>query len=286
MLLIFFLVGISAAGNQPDEVIDFDAITFYLSQTSSGKFNLIHGEYRESIAPNSASELVVKLADPRAIGVVNDVQTAGVVLVTDLGGSGTFYDLALLLKGPEGWKHVDTAYLGDRVKIQSIKLLGNEMIIDMTTHGPQDALCCPSVHVMKHFAVDTGRLVAVDPTTADDEGAGIVGSVWKWNGTVYSDGKRVVPPDPKSYTVQFLKDGTLAVKADCNSKGGSYAVKGDKISITITNSTLAACPEGSLEDRFVHDLTGGAARFALESDAPSLDLHYESWAMKFSNQQK
>jgi len=120
-------------------------------------------------------------------------------------------------------------------------------------------------------------------TFAQDETAGMVGPVWRWEQTLDSEGKKVVPADPKSYTVKFLEDGTLAVKADCNSKGGIYAIKGDNLSITITHSTLAACPEGSLEDRFVHDLTGGAARVVLVPDARALDLHYGSWTMKFSN---
>ena len=282
MLLIFSLLGMTTAVNIYNEVIDFDSITFFSSRTSSGKFKLVHGEYRESIVPNSAAELVVKLTEQRAIGVVNGAQTAGVVLETDLGGSGTFYDFALLFKGPEGWKHVDTAFLGDRVNIQSIELQGNEMIIEMTTHGPQDALCCPTLRVVNRFAVGTGRLVAVNPTTADDEGAGIVGPVWEWEGTVYSDGKRVDPPDPKNYTIQWLKDGTLLIKADCNSKGGSYSLKGDSLTVIITLSTLAACPEGSMEDRFVHDLTNGAARVVTRSDTLSLDLIFEAWTTTFS----
>lgn len=250
-----------------------------------GKVKLSHGEYREAVAPGSAAELVVKLTGQKAIGIVNGIPTSGVILVTDSGGSGTFYDLVLVLKGREAWKHVDTAFLGDRVKIHSVELKGNEFVVDLTTHGPQDPMCCPTLQVKKRFAVETGRLVAVDEKTLEQEVAGIVGPVWQWEQTLDSDGKKVGPADPKSYTVQFLENGTLAIKADCNSKGGSYSIKGDKLSITITHSTRAACPEDSLEDRFAHDLTG-AARFFQKQDARSLDLQYDSWTMKFSRQNK
>jgi heat shock protein HslJ len=160
------------------------------------------------------------------------------------------------------------------------------IIIDMTTHGPPDALCCPTIHTVKRFAVETGRLVAANPKIPDEEGLWIVGPLWEWNGTVYNDGKRVVPPDSKIYTIQWLKNGTLLIKADCNSKGGSYSIKGDNLSVTITHSTLAACPEGSLEGRFVHDLTGGAARLVTHPDTLSLDLNYDAWTMTFSRKKE
>ena len=217
---------------------------------------------------------------------MNGALTAGVVISTDLSGSGTFYDLALLLKGAGGWKHIDTAFLGDRIKIHSVALRGNEMIIEMTTHGPQDALCCPTLRMTKRFAVESDRLVSVPPKTADDEGVGFVGPIWEWNQTVYNDGRRVGPPDSTHYTVQWLKDGTLAVKADCNSKGGSYSLQGDSLSVTITRSTLAACPEDSLENLFVHDLTGGLASWVSRPETHFLDLNYDAWTMTFSRQQK
>jgi len=147
--------------------IDFDSITFSSTRTRSGTVQFSHGEYRERGVPGSAADVVVTLTTHRAIGVVNGEPIAGVVMATDLGGSGTFYDLALLIKKPDGWTHVDTQFLGDRVKIRSVALRGNELIIDMATHGPQDPLCCPTHRVRRAFAVDSGRLVAVK-TTGDD----------------------------------------------------------------------------------------------------------------------
>jgi heat shock protein HslJ len=281
-VIAFSFLGICAAACAQDGIIDLDSITFHSSRASSGTVTLSHGEYREAIVPGSTAELVVKLTERRATGVVNGIQTAGVILVTDTGGSGMFYDLALLSKGSEGWNHIDTVFLGDRVKIHSVELQGREMIIDMTTQGPQDAMCCPTREVKKRFAVQAGRLVVVDEKSTDLEPAGIIGPVWQWEGTLSNDGKKVVPADQKNYTVQLSKDGTLAIKADCNAKGGSFSIAEGKLSITITHSTLAACPEGSLEDQFVHDLTGAARVF--NSDARSLDLHYDSWMMKFSRQ--
>jgi len=144
-----------------DTTIDFDSILFSSTRTRSGNVRFAHGEYRERLAPGSASELVVTVTDRWAMGDVNGGEAVGVVLATDLGGSGTFYDLALLMKTPEGWRHADTVFLGDRVRIRSVALHGNRLVVDMISHAPHDPLCCPSSREKRVFAIDTGRLVLV-----------------------------------------------------------------------------------------------------------------------------
>lgn len=101
--------------------------------------------------------------------------------------------------------------------------------------------------------------------------------------TVYSDDRRVVPADSRNYTVQFREDETLNVKADCNLKGGSYSSSpGDKrLSIAITHSTMAACPEESLENEFERELSAATSYFIKDGEL-YLDLEYDSGTMRFS----
>ena len=114
---------------------------------------------------------------------------------------------------------------------------------------------------------------------------GIIGPVWQWTQTLYNDDRTVVPADPENYTVQFQEDGTISVKADCNVKGGTYSIpRGEKtIFIEITQSTIAACPEGSLEDEFVKGLSAATIYFIQNGDL-CLDLKYDSGTMQFSKQ--
>ena len=113
----------------------------------------------------------------------------------------------------------------------------------------------------------------------------MTGTVWEWMQTQYNDDRKTVPADPKNYTVQFREDGTLAVKADCNQKGGTYSVQGKHLSIEITHSTMAVCPDGSLEDEFARALS--AAVLYLRQDADLyVDLQYDTGTMRFSPQQK
>ena len=111
----------------------------------------------------------------------------------------------------------------------------------------------------------------------------ITGSVWQWAQTLYNNDREVLPKGPKNYTVEFLDNGVLTVKADCNQKGGIYSIRDKRLSIEITHSTMAACPEGSLEDEFVRGLSGAAIYFIRDGDL-YIDLKYDTGTMRFSRQ--
>ena len=83
------------------------------------------------------------------------------VLVTQTGGSGTFYDLALLTLERNGWVNSDLIPLGDRVVIHALVIRDYQVVVHMTTQGPQDPLCCPTLQVERRFAVQGGKLVAI-----------------------------------------------------------------------------------------------------------------------------
>jgi len=116
---------------------------------------------------------------------------------------------------------------------------------------------------------------------------GITGPVWQWTQTLYNDDRRVVPEHPEHYTVWFQEDGTVSVKADCNVKGGTVSISpGEKtLSIEITQSTMAFCGEGSLEEDFVKGLSAAAIYFIRNNDL-YIDLKYDSGTMRFSKQQE
>jgi heat shock protein HslJ len=259
---------------------DPKSMTYRLKSFPSGTVTLTGGEYRGPAAPGSASEIMVKLSDKNAFGIVNGEEAAAVVLVTSSGGTGAFYDLALLSRGAKGWENRDTIFLGDRVAVHSVHIENNLIIVDMKTHGPNDPMCCPTLQMRRRVAVKGNRLAPVTEDTAAGEPA-IVGAVWQWVQTLYNNDTKTAPARPENYTVQFLGDGKLKVKADCNMKGGTYSTEGKKLSITITNSTMAACETGSLEDRFVRDLAAGTA-FFLQDGYLYLDMKYDTGTMKFS----
>jgi hypothetical protein len=92
--------------------------------------------------------------------MVDGREIAAAVLISSGGGSGTFYDLVLMVRGPDGWKHRDTARLGDRVKVHAVAITGREVAVDLTEQGPDDPMCCPTLRRTKRYLVQDGRLKA------------------------------------------------------------------------------------------------------------------------------
>jgi heat shock protein HslJ len=90
--------------------------------------------------------------------------------------------------------------------------------------------------------------------------------------------------EPGRYTVQFLQDGQVSARADCNWVAGLWTTTGGALDVTITQSTLVGCPTDSLEQPFttaLHEATsytldgflltisgpGGTMQFAPEMPA-------------------
>jgi len=84
--------------------------------------------------------------------------------------------------------------------------------------------------------------------------------------------------EPGRYTVQFLEDGQISAHADCNWVAGVWNAADGLLDVTITQTTLALCPEGSLEQPFVqalHDATGYYVDgFALTISGPTGEMRF------------
>ena len=148
-----------------DAVPDLDSLTIRSKVYTKSLVTLAHGEYRAAATPDSASEVVVKLTDKRAFGIWNGKLSGAVVVVTTMGGTGTFYELALLNESTQGWANIDMVLLGDRARVHSLAIERDHITIVMTTHSLQDPMCCPTLTVIKCFAVQGDRLVMVSEGT-------------------------------------------------------------------------------------------------------------------------
>lgn len=261
--------------------INFDEITFRSSWTQPGKVQLINGEYREPAAPGSVTATVVKLTEKTAVGKLNGKEASAVILVTDPGSSGTFYDVAPLLRGPAGWMNQDIAFLGDRVKIHSLSIENDAIVVDMTAHGPGDPMCCPTRQGIQRFVLNGDRLMETNGQGLEAAGQILIGTTWKWQQTLYNNDTKAVPLNPEHYTLKLLPDGRINIRADCNRGGGVYILDGRKISIEVTHTTRAACPPGSLEQVYIRDLNAAAIYFMMD-DALYIDLKYDTGTLKFS----
>lgn len=265
----------------PDELANS---TFESEWTESGMAPLANGEWKEPAAPGSATQIKVQLTDKIAYGQLNDQPTAAAVLVTDPGGSGTFYDLALVINRGGKAVNLATTNLGDRVKINSVSIENNQILVDMITHATNDPLCCPTQDVVKRFTLEGDKLVQLSGEAVAAgafERSEITGIVWKWQQTQYNNDTKAVPSDPGRYTLRLLPDDQTHIQADCNSGGGVYTLKDSQIRIEITHTTMAACPPGSLDRAYIRDLNAAVIYF-FEGYDLYLDLKYDTGTMKFS----
>jgi hypothetical protein len=157
---------------QPVSALTVDALrnTEYISELPArGKAQLTDGIYKEKVAPDSASELVIRMSDKIAFGDLNvdGVEDAAVVLISDPGGSGTFYHLAAVVNQDGNPRHIATELLGDRIKIRSSSIKSAEIIIEMVKHGPDEPRCCPSLVVKQAYKLRGNMLVKLSEESMD-----------------------------------------------------------------------------------------------------------------------
>jgi heat shock protein HslJ len=91
-----------------------------------------------------------------------------------------------------------------------------------------------------------------------------------------------VVPDPQNYTITFNTDGSVAIKADCNSVTGNYKIDGSKITITLGASTLMACGDASQDTIYLASLSK-VNSYAVENGQLQLMFPDNGGKMDFNN---
>jgi len=109
----------------------------------------------------------------------------------------------------------------------------------------------------------------------------LTGQVWQLREIRYNDGKSLTAEPPENYTLEFLEDGSIVAKADCNQAIGSFSITdGREIMIGPLATTSAACPPESIGDDYVQGLNNAAIYFFQDGDL-FLDIRYDTGTMRF-----
>jgi heat shock protein HslJ len=226
---------------------------------------LADGRYEgEPFVPGGASRPTVVLhPEVYAFGDLNGdgVDDAAVILIESSGGSGNFRYLAAVINEDGISVNVATQFIGDREQVQAISIDGNEITVDVVSHGPDDPMCCPTQEATKMYRLQDDQLVEVV--------VGLEGTTWVL--VSYGD-----PSDPQAVlagseiTAEFdSAEGTVTGSAGCNNYFGSYEVDGETITFGPLGSTLMACPEpeGVMEQETAYlAALGSAATYRIEGD--------------------
>ncbi|NOX63741.1 MAG: META domain-containing protein [Chloroflexi bacterium] len=234
-------------------------LTYKSAHTASGEAPLRDGEYSEPAAPGSAAKTRVSLTDHVAVGRLNGQPAAAVVLVTTPGGSGAFYDLAIVTIEDGVPSNVATVLLGERVQIKEIAIEDDSIVVNMVTHGPEDPRCCPTQETLRTYELRDGQLnliseensgLEVRSATLED----LIAHPWKWMQTTFADGGLMALKYPERYQVAFAEDGTLQIRSDCNAGEGVYRLDEDKLTIDADLNARKSCPRGSKTQEFITQL--------------------------------
>jgi heat shock protein HslJ len=282
ILSVFFATPLSYA-DAPDSRLSLSVLknmTYRSAWTQSKKARLTDGTYSEQAAPGSATRTTVALTDKVRYGELDGRRVAAVVLVTDPGGSGTFYDLAVVVLRKGTPVNIAVTSLGDRIKVNSLSVEKNGVTVDMVTQAPGAPMSSPPTReITQTYALHGEKLVLVSAGGRQPEGH-LSGTAWRWERLQRSTGETIVIDHPESYTIEFLPEDKVSIRADCNRGSGTYKVVGNELTISIMVLTRAACPPESLSDHYIGDLNETAS-FVLDDGNLRLNLKMDGGSMVF-----
>ena len=78
------------------------------------------------------------------------------------GGSGTRNYIAVFARTRSGIDNRSTLLIGDRVKLREVRISEGQVEVDVVEHGPNDAMCCPTVEATRVWRYD-GRDLRAAP---------------------------------------------------------------------------------------------------------------------------
>lgn len=282
----------------------------YTSTLTEGPVQFVDGKYED---PELRINAAVAQTPPIAYGMLNGTWSAVVLIGENGGGSGVFTTMHVVQDVDGTPTPVAMTMLGDRVVIHSVSIGADQIVVDATTQGPNDPMCCPTLRVQQVYTLEGGELVAQEETPvapaagADATGAvtgtetitdsaavtdtaeaapaegtdELAGTAWTWTKTQMNDDSVKTPAQADAFQLTFGTDGTLSSTTDCNTANGSYTVDGNQITIGPLATTRMACADGSQETEYLTDL--GSVRSYLFADGNLvLELPFDSGGMIFA----
>ena len=109
--------------------------------------------------------------------------------------------------------------------------------------------------------------------------AEVVPGVLKLQSLTRADSATVTISDPQQFTLEFLENNRIAVKADCNRASGGFTLNGTTLTIGPMAVTKAYCGSASLDGEFL-SLLGGETVATVSTT--SLVLSSARGALRFS----
>ena len=116
--------------------------SYHAEYVEQGRVTLHGGRYENA----GETPVRITLLDLTAFGDLDGdgAVDAAVLLACETGGSGVFVQLAPVLNRQGRPLNPDTTFLGDRVKVERLRIEVGQVVVDLVTQGPDDPRCCPT----------------------------------------------------------------------------------------------------------------------------------------------
>jgi heat shock protein HslJ len=125
--------------------------------------------------------------------------------------------------------------------------------------------------------------IMVPPAIAADSANALAGRAWAWQGTRLANGTNVAVDAPERYTIEFMADGRVQLRADCNRGNAGYTAGANRaLSLTPAATTKMGCPPGSKGTVFVQQLAEVAGYSLVDGDLV-LTLKADAGSMRFAS---
>lgn len=185
------------------------------------------------------------------VGLVEDFYLAGdldgdgrqeavAVLWQNSGGTGSYTFIAVMNRTDDGIRNLDTALIGDRVKLRNWKIADGRIMLDVLQAGASDAMCCPGTLATRIWAMEDGRLEEGQiKMTGRLSLAALEGTGW-----LLTHLDRQTRLENADVTLNF-EAGRISGKSACN-RYSAHISDGENagdIDIGQAMSTRMACPE-------------------------------------------
>jgi heat shock protein HslJ len=233
--------------------------------------------WRAFMSNDDVQHVVVENPEAYTLQFMEDGRVAIQADCNNAGGDFVQQDSSLSF----GMMQVTAQYCGD----QSLDMDYMGYLNDVVTYVIEDGV----LHL--NLKMDAGNVVftkAADsplPLLADlQPGAfSLVGPVWYWQGfQSMSDAvDETIVANPEDYFFRLNPDGTAQIQADCNSGFSNYTSDDGSLAFEAIAITEMACPEGSLGNEFVFNLSY-AATYVYEDGLLYLNLAMDAGDMIFS----
>lgn len=187
----------------------------------------------EGLYENREQRVRAQLIEP--VTASGDLDGDGVwdalaLVVVNSGGSGIF-EFAVAVTDRDGTP-VQGGYefLGDRVRVNRLRITDRQMTVDLITQGPNEPMCCPAQRVVRQLNIQVPHAAAPPPCGSGASCPALEAGPWKLESYRDASGN-VVPVLPGSVVTAEFRSGRVSGKAGCNGYTGAYESQGNQLTL-------------------------------------------------------